>query len=47
VLSKYPYNAETPPLFLGNMKYFYTPPKQMFERNHNLIPEIDVDDYEI
>ena len=25
----------------------YTPPKEMFERNHNLIPEIDIEDYEL
>ena len=26
---------------------FLTPPKEMFERNHNLIPEIDEDYYEL
>ena len=26
---------------------FLTPPKEMFERNHNLIPEIDIEDYEL
>ena len=28
-------------------KNFLTPPVEMFERNHNLIPEIDIEDYEI
>lgn len=26
---------------------YYTPAREMYERNHNLIPEIDVDDYEL
>ena len=24
-----------------------TPPREMFERNHNLIPEIEAEDYEL
>ena len=26
---------------------FLTEPRQMFERNHNLIPEIEADEYEL
>mmetsp|Transcript_30546 Transcript_30546/g.37636 ORF Transcript_30546/g.37636 Transcript_30546/m.37636 type:complete len:86 (+) Transcript_30546:614-871(+) len=26
---------------------FLTPPREMFERNHNLIPEIELEDYEL
>ena len=26
---------------------FLTPPVEMFERNHNLIPDIDIEEYEL
>ena len=26
---------------------YLTPGSEMYERNHNLIPEIDIDDYEL
>jgi len=29
------------------MKYFYTPSREMYERNHNLIPELESKDYSI
>jgi len=45
VLAKYPYNAETVQEYLAD--HYYTPPKMHFERNHNLIPEIDPEEYEL
>lgn len=45
VLAKFPYNAETVQEYLSD--HFYTPPKMHFERNHNLIPEIDPEEYEL
>ena len=48
MLQKYPYCAQTPPEYMTyKEENFYTPPKEMFERNHNLIPEIDIEDYEL
>lgn len=47
VLQKYPYCAETPPKYLAENRFWYTPPHQQFERNHNLIPELDIEEYEI
>jgi DMSO/TMAO reductase YedYZ molybdopterin-dependent catalytic subunit len=37
----------TNPKYLSDPKFFYTPPNSMYERNHNLIPEIEVEDYEL
>lgn len=48
LLQKYPYCAQTPPEYMQfKQENFLTPPKEMFERNHNLIPEIDIEDYEL
>ena len=44
-LSNYPFCAETPTEFLSD--HFYTPVKMHFERNHNLIPEIQIEEYEL
>ncbi len=45
VLSKFPFNAQTAEDWMYDE--FYTNNKMHFERNHNLIPEIDVEDYEL
>lgn len=45
MLSNFPYCAQTPHEFLAD--HYLTPGKMMFERNHNLIPEIDIEDYEL
>ena len=47
LLSKFPYCAETPNEYLGDEKHFFTPNKEMFERNHNLIPVVDIEDFEL
>ena len=48
LLQKFPYCAQTPPEYMTfKQENFLTPPKEMFERNHNLIPEIDIEDYEL
>lgn len=48
LLQKFPYCAQTPPAYMTFKKEnFLTPPKEMFERNHNLIPEIEEEDYEL
>jgi len=44
-LSDYPFCAETAKDFMYD--HFYTPNKMFFERNHNLIPEIDPEEYEL
>jgi sulfite oxidase len=44
-LSNFPFCAETAQDYLSD--HYYTPPKMHFERNHNLIPEIDAEDYEL
>lgn len=47
-LTKFPYNAQTNPQFMTfKQENFLTPPREQFERNHNLIPEIDIEDYEL
>lgn len=45
VLSQFPYSAETNYEYLAD--HFYTNPKECFERNHNLVPQIDPQDYEL
>jgi DMSO/TMAO reductase YedYZ molybdopterin-dependent catalytic subunit len=47
VLSNFPFSAQTPSQYLSNNEFYYTPPKKFFERNHNLIPQIDPEDYEL
>lgn len=48
LLQKFPYCAETPQQYMTfKSENFVTPPAQMFERNHNLIPEIDIEEYEL
>ena len=47
LLTKFPYCAETPSKYLSDLRFFYTPPRQMYERNHNLIPEIESKGYTI
>ena len=48
LLQKFPYCAQTPPAYMTfKEENFLTPPKEMFERNHNLIPEIEEDEYEL
>lgn len=48
LLQKFPYCAETPFEYLTfSQENWITPAKEMFERNHNLIPEIDLEDYEL
>ena len=45
VVQDFPFNAETDYEYLSD--HFYTPIKRAFERNHNLIPQIDPEDYEL
>ena len=48
VIQKFPYMAQTPPQFMTfKEENFLTPPVEMFERNHNLIPEVDIEEYEL
>lgn len=48
LLQKFPYCAETPAAYLSmSEENFLTPSKKMFERNHNLIPELDPEYYEL
>ena len=47
MLASFPFNAQTPAEFLGSLEHFYTPNKMFFERNHNLIPEIELEEYEL
>ena len=44
-LSDFPFCAETANEYLSD--HFYTAPKMHFERNHNLIPQIDPEEYEL
>lgn len=46
LLQKFPYCAQTAPEYLTfKQENWLTTPKEMFERNHNLIPEIEAEDY--
>ena len=48
LLQKYPYCAQTPAEYMTFKKEnFLTEPREMFERNHNLIPEIEEEEYEL
>lgn len=48
LLQKFPYCAQTPPEYLTfKQENWLTTPKEMFERNHNLIPEIEAEEYEL
>ena len=48
VLQKFPYCAQTPSAYLSmSQENFLTPSNRMYERNHNLIPEIDAQYYEL
>ena len=44
-LSDFPFCAETAIEYQGD--HFFTAPKMHFERNHNLIPQIDPEEYEL
>lgn len=44
-LTDFPFCAETASEYLSD--HYYTAPKMHFERNHNLIPQIEVEDYEL
>ena len=46
VIAKFPFNAETDADYQC-FPHFITPNKLQFERNHNLIPEIEEEDYEL
>ena len=46
VHTQFPFAAETAQEVLA-YPHFYTPNKLQFERNHNLIPEIEEEDYEL
>ena len=47
-LQKFPYCAQTSPNQMTfKQENYLTPGSEMYERNHNLIPEIDIDDYEL
>ena len=48
VLQKYPYCAQTPSAYLAMSKdNFLTPGNRMYERNHNLVPELEAEYYEL
>jgi hypothetical protein len=47
LMQKFPYCSQTNPKFLGDPEFFFTPSTSMYERNHNLIPEIEIEDYEL
>ena len=44
-LSDFPFCAETASEYQSD--HFYTAPKMHFERNHNLIPLIDPEEYQL